>query len=228
MFDRVREFLRYHVESPILGWLVRRDPGMPDVERVAIWPLPGGAIRSGDIVYSGGVGEDLLLERAVADRFEANVWAFDPTPRSIAYVERTGFVGPRRGFLPVGLWNADTTLRFHAPTDPGHVSHSVMSELGGATHFDAPCRSIPSVMRELGHDRIDVLKLNIEGAEHVVLEAMLEAGIQPRVLLISWEGDRALAKARAWTARLRGLGYGVAGRFGWAIAYVKASALHAP
>lgn len=221
MFARLREFTRWHIESPLLGLMVRPDAGMPAIEMIDGWPTPIAAISAGDIVYSGGVGEDLGLETALADRHGASVWAFDPTPRSIRYVEKVGFNGPRRTFVPVGLWSTDTTLRFHAPRDDRHVSHSVTQTQGGSGFFDAPCRSLPSVMKDLGHDHIDVLKLNIEGAEDEVLRAMLAAGIKPRVLMISWEGKRALGKARSFTRRLRDEGYGMAGRSTWSCAYVR-------
>lgn len=38
----------------------------------------------------------------------------------------------------------------------------------------APCRSLGSVMRELGHERVDVLKMDIEGAEYGVVRALCE------------------------------------------------------
>jgi len=59
-------------------------------------------------------------------------------------------------------------------------------------------------MRELGHDRVDLLKMNIEGAEHVVLESAFHASVRPVVVTLTWEGHHALAKARAWTRHLAG------------------------
>lgn len=96
-----------------------------------------------------------------------------------------------------------------------------MEDFGGGNYFDAPCRSIPSMMRELGHDRIDLLKMNIEGAEHVVLGAVIDAGVRPRVIALTYEGDDALLKARVWTKRLRDEGYRCLGRVAWYVTYVR-------
>jgi hypothetical protein len=96
-----------------------------------------------------------------------------------------------------------------------------MDSQGGHGYFEAPCRSIPSMMRELGHDRIDVLKMNIEGAEHVVLEAALAARVLPRVITLTFEGDGAMRKARTWASRLRGEGYELLGRVAWFFTFVR-------
>ena len=53
--------------------------------------------------------------------------------------------------------------RLRAPQDQAHVSYSIPNISSTPTHFTAVCRRPSSVMRELGHDRIDLLKLNIEG-----------------------------------------------------------------
>jgi hypothetical protein len=76
-------------------------------------------------------------------------------------------------------------------------------------------------MKSLGHDRVDLLKMNIEGAEHEVLEAMLAARIFPRVIIVAWEGNDALLKAHRWTRRLRRDGYDFVGRVAWFFTYVR-------
>ena len=80
------------------------------------------------------------------------------------------------------------------PRDPTHVSHSVVNLQGTEEYFEAPCRSLGSLMRELGHDRIDLLKVDIEGAEHRVVRSMLESGIHPIVVCL--EIDQPV---RPWT-----------------------------
>src|SRR3546814_13240808 len=81
--------------------------------------------------------------------------------------------------MPVGLWSEDATLRFYAPRDPTHVSHSIVNLQETESYFEARCRSIASLMAELGHDRLDLLKVDVEGAEHEVIRSMLASGIRP-------------------------------------------------
>ncbi len=53
-------------------------------------------------------------------------------------------------------------------------------------YFEAPCRSLPSIMRELGHEHIDFLKLDIEGAEYEVLQSVLAGIVAPYVLCVEF------------------------------------------
>lgn len=61
--------------------------------------------------------------------------------------------------------------------------------------FDAPCRSVASLVKELGHDCIALLKLDVEGAEYAVLESLERDGVYPRVLCV--EPDQ-LRCGRCW------------------------------
>ena len=60
-------------------------------------------------------------------------------------------------------------------------------------------------MRELGHDRIDLLKLNIEGAEYGVFDSLAEDELFPRLILVHMHVldsvSDALSAARALEAR---------------------------
>jgi FkbM family methyltransferase len=50
-----------------------------------------------------------------------------------------------------------------------------------------PVRSVDSVMKELGHDRVDVLKVDVEGSEYRMLEGLIENGACKHVNQISLE-----------------------------------------
>jgi FkbM family methyltransferase len=218
---RLKEFSRWHIEKHLLSFIFRPNARSVPAMQVADALLPVGWITPQWICYCAGVGEDIRFEQYLVADCGAQVWAFDPTPRAIRFMEAVPQKLSRLHLIPVGLWREDTNLRFYAPSNPAWVSHSVMEDLGGGTFFEAPCRSIPSLMRELGHDRIDLLKMNIEGAEHVVLGAAIDAGIRPRVITLTYEGDDALLKARVWTKRLRSEGYRCLGRVGWFVTYVR-------
>lgn len=43
---------------------------------------------------------------------------------------------------------------------------------------DVPVRTLPSILREAGTDRVDVMKLDIEGAEHAALSALFSSAPQ--------------------------------------------------
>jgi FkbM family methyltransferase len=219
------ELWRWQVERRLLPFLVRPDAGRP-VTPVADTVLPEWTIAADWVCYCGGVGEDIRFELELARRWGVHVHLFDPTPRSIAFIEAERLPAEQYTFLPVGLWSEDATLHFAAPQNEEYVSHTVME---GDTWpgFDAQCRSIPSLMRELGHDRVDLLKMNIEGAEGTVLDAALAAGIRPGIITLTWEGDGAFRKAIDRTSALRSEGYAFVGRNAWFFTYVDEERLRA-
>jgi FkbM family methyltransferase len=185
--------------------------------------VPEDLARSSITSYTIGVGEDIDFERRLASLGEARQWLFDPTPRAVAFMGEPGNGLPRAQFLPLGIWERDQKMWFNAPANDGQVSHSITEASSSDAGFEAECRSPRSVMTMLGHDRVDLVKMNIEGAEDVVLRSMLDAGIHPRCIICTWEGRGALHKALAWTRLLRAKGWNLCGRKGWYFTYLRAS-----
>lgn len=161
-------------------------------------------------VYSCGVGEDVTFDLSLIEAYGCPVFAFDPTPRAIEFAGR--IVNPGFHFMPVGLWSKDGVQQFSPPANPDHVSHSIgpATEGGG---FTAESRSLSSLLRELGHTKLTLLKLDIEGAEHEVLGAMLDQGIRPRAICVELHGG--LRSALRLVRLLRGRGYVPVAVEGW-------------
>lgn len=151
------------------------------------WIVPEEVLRPGAVCYCAGAGEDITFDLALVSKYGCEVHTFDPTPRAIAHVQKVAGGIRELHFHPVGLWDKDEVLKFYAPTDPAHVSHSVVNLQNTATYFEAPCRSLTNLMREFGHERIDLLKLDIEGAEQRVIASMLESDVDVRVLCVEFD-----------------------------------------
>lgn len=162
------------------------------------------------IVYSVGLGEDISFDLALIERFGCRVYGFDPTPRSIAWLESQTLPDAFE-LHRFGLADFDGVARFAPPQNPAHVSHSLLeSETASAVEF--PVKRLSTVLAELGHQRLDVLKLDIEGAEYAVLEEMLGLGVLPGQLLVEFHhGMHAipLARTEAMLDRLIAAGYRV-------------------
>jgi FkbM family methyltransferase len=186
------------------------------------WIVPTAVVDATWRCYCGGVGEDITFDLGMIERFGCTIDAFDPTPRAIAFVRDHVDAEPRFRFHPVGLWSEDTVLRFFAPRDPAHVSHSIVNLQRTDTYFEAPCRSLPSLMREFGHDHIDLVKLDIEGAEHRVVESMVASGILPAVLCM--EIDQPVGARTLWRTvrRIRAAGYALVAVDGWNLTFLRA------
>lgn len=171
------------------------------------WWVPSSLLDSRSICYCAGVGTDISFDLGLIARFDCSVWAFDPTPRSVAWVGSQDHLDPRFTFLPVGLAAQDSSFRFYAPRDSSWVSHSLTNLQKTDSYFDAPCNSLATLLDTLGHSHIDLLKLDIEGAEHMVLESMLSDFILPKVLCVEFDQPEPLRVTRKTVRRLKANGY---------------------
>jgi len=152
----------------------------------ASWDVVADELDSNSIVYSFGVGEDASFDVEMIERFDLSVHAFDPTPKSIEWVKRQTF--PEKFIMhEYGIAAFDGTVAFHPPQNPEHVSHTVLDR--PSTRKDAitvPVKTLKTILTDLNHDRIDVLKMDIEGAEYDVITDIFSGGVFPKQLLVEF------------------------------------------
>lgn len=128
------------------------------------------------IVYSFGIGEDVSFDVEMINRFGCSIQAFDPTPRSIDWIRKQdlpeGF-----NFRPIGIGSYDGKALFYPPKNPEFVSYSVLHEEDpDLIPFEGEVRRISTLMKENAHSLIDLLKMDIEGAEYEVLQDIIASG----------------------------------------------------
>jgi len=143
-------------------------------------PAPLG---SHSIVYSFGVGTDISFELECIRRYSLDVHAFDPTPRSMQWLT-TQTLPPEFHFHGYGLADFDGSLVFYPPDNPDHVSYSTQERAGNKV--TCPVRRLSTIMRELGHDHLDMLKMDIEGSEYGVIDNILSDGIKPHQICVEF------------------------------------------
>jgi FkbM family methyltransferase len=137
------------------------------------------------VVYSVGVGEDISFDLELIERYRLYVHAFDPTPRSISWV-RSQILPDEFVFHPYGVASFDGTCPFLPPRNPAHVSHTLLARLSPLAAVELPVYRLTTIMKRLDNTGIDVLKMDIEGAEYEVLMDLLASGIRPRQILVEF------------------------------------------
>lgn len=167
-------------------------------------------LNAHSVVYSFGIGEDISFDVALMERYGMSIHAFDPTPRSIRWVEEQN-VGDRFVVHPWGLAAHDGTARFTPPENPEHISHTVLDrDKYAGDIIEVPVFRLETVMRKLGHDHLDILKMDIEGAEYDVVDELVASSIRPTQILMEYhhhlEGVP-LARTEASVEKLQGAGY---------------------
>ena len=140
------------------------------------WVFNHTLVKKDSIVYSFGIGEDASWDLGMIKRFGVTIHGFDPTPKSIRWVKAQNM--PAEFVMhDFGLAPKDGELVFHAPINPNHVSLSVVERETQTERIVLPVRELAGIMKELGHDHIDILKMDIEGSEYEVIEDLLANGL---------------------------------------------------
>ena len=174
------------------------------------WDVVPTNIDSHSIVYSFGVGEDASFDIALIEKFDLTIQAFDPTPKSIEWVKKQRFTD-RFVMHDCGIAALDGTVLFNPPENPDHVSHTLLDRPSTKMQsISVPVKRLESIMKELGHKYIDILKMDIEGAEYDVINEMSKSDIRPQQILVEFHhrfqgvGIRETIKA---IRRLKIMGY---------------------
>ena len=141
------------------------------------------------VVYSIGVGQDISFDEEIIERFDCHVWAYDPTPKSIDWVN-TNSVPAKFHFNPLGISDKDEIATFFMPRDDTNVSGSVVESSFVSTDraIQVELKCLGSLMVLNQHSQIDLLKMDIEGAEYKVLENILAQNIPIRQLVVEFHG----------------------------------------
>lgn len=197
----------------------------PDLVRLGSdyggWIVPSGLLEPGSRCYSAGLGEDGSFDRELALRYGCQVFVLDPTPRAVAYAE-SYFADVRSiTFHPIGLWSEAAVLRFYAPADATHVSHSVLNLQRTSSYFEAPCLSVAEFMAAQGHHDLVLLKLDIEGAEYAVLTALIRDAILPTILCVEFDQPVFVLKTALQIVALRRAGYRIVAIDRWNYTFVR-------
>ena len=216
-----------HGKNRIPYWIDRRLTGLagPDYAATISFGLP---FEPEDSQYGkyrlAGVGEDISFDIALIGRYGCKVYAFDPTPRAIDFIYRIGaLLDDSYDFWPVGLWHSNGTQRFYVPENPAFVSHSIVNLKRTQDYFEAKCKTLANLMAELSHDHIDLLKLDIEGAEYGVLFDMLERGLDVGIICVDFDQPYPFRETITLIRRMKTAGYAVVAIDGWDVTFVRRS-----
>jgi len=174
------------------------------------------ALDSNSVIYSFGVGDSVDFELELIEMVKAVIHAFDPTPYTLEWIETIETPGQLK-FHPWAVAGEDGELKLFPRLKKRGKRSKVMwttdeEQADRERAVTVPAYSIPSLMKKLGHDRIDLVKMDVEGAEYDALSTMLNSNVYPGQILIEFHHRfPGIGKQRTIDIlnQLRGRGYGV-------------------
>lgn len=140
-------------------------------------------LSSSSIIYSFGVGEDISFDLQLINEFNCQIFAFDPTPKSIEFVSKNRI--DNFNFYPFGLLNYDGNVTFYMPENSNNVSCTTFATSSGKK-ISVPVKKFETIIKSLNHKKIALLKLDIEGSEYDVLNDILNSKVEIAQILIEF------------------------------------------
>ena len=150
------------------------------------WVVDESLLNRESVIYSVGVGSNIDFDLELINSFGATVHAFDPTPRSIEWVKNQQL--PKHFiFHPFGLSAENGHMDFFPPAKASSTHFSPIDRYGDTSNIvRALVKDIDTIASELKHKEIDLLKMDIEGAEYEVIEALPKNRVAINQILIEF------------------------------------------
>ena len=168
-------------------------------------------LNSSSVVYSFGIGEDISFDRAIMEKHGCEVFAFDPTPKSINWVNHQK-ISEKFKFFELGISSKSGPFDFFMPKNPNHVSGSIINQnnVNIKEKVIVEMKTLQDILNELNHKHIDVLKMDIEGEEYDVIDNILDNRISVDQILVEFHDrffDNGTAKSLQTVKKLKSKGY---------------------
>ena len=145
------------------------------------------SIEKSSIVYSIGIGEDISFDIELMATYGCNVFAFDPTPKSVLWVKEN-VTTPNFVFSPIGVAKEKGVQKLYLPINDNHVSGSIhdIKTINTSNTIDLKFDTLMNIMEANNHSKIDVLKMDIEGAEYEVIDNIHNHNIDIKQILVEF------------------------------------------
>ena len=201
------------------------------------WTIPLELLNSDSICYLAGAGEDISFDLGLAKQVGCTVHIFDPTPRSKKHYEDVVTAAGNGSvmrinnnkkelyeldkqavkllrFHELGVWKQKEVLKFFAPQDETHISHSISNLQHTSRYFEANVDRLSNLMQQNGHDHLNLLKIDIEGAEFEVIDSIIEDNLKINIFCVEFhqKDQKDFSEIQASINKLESNGYFVIAR----------------
>jgi FkbM family methyltransferase len=185
-------------------------------------------VNSNSTIYSIGIGKDITFDLKCIEKHNAQIFGFDPTPKSINWLKTLNL--PKNfKFFEFGISAKESgTETFFLPATKHGTSGSLLktNAVNANNSITVNMKTFADMTSELGHKHIDVLKMDIEGAEYDVLESILNSPVTIDQILVEFHDrlfDMDIFKSTEIVAKMKSKGYHI---FAASISWEEISFIH--
>lgn len=213
-------------------------PGMIYIgSRYHGYHIPGSFFNTSSVCYCVGAGTDISFDTELVHRFGCRVFIFDPMPYALQHYnnlvaitkagEKMTIDGNGNAyqyqvtnddllkvtFLDIGIWKEKSLVKFYEPAKENYAGHSITNLQQTGSYIEAMVDRLPNIMNTLNHKAIDLLKLEIEGAEYTVIDTIEQDRPDIKIICVEFDevfhskGFSYLFKIKDATRKLLNAGY---------------------
>ena len=148
------------------------------------------AMKAGDIVLDCGANIGVTVEEALKAGAKTIV-AIEPAPENLECLRRNfpkEIESGRVIIYPKGVWDKDDVLTLNVDPHNSAADSVVMKPEGAEGKIQVPLTTVDKIVAELKLERVDYIKMDIEGAEPNALRGAHDtiAKYKPRLSLASY------------------------------------------
>lgn len=190
----------------------RTPPVRSDVHTIALgssyggWIIPD-VVEPDWVCYCVGAGGDVSFDLELIRRYGVSVRCFDPVSGYVESARREADGESRFSIVQAAIATTDGPIRMQVTHDEGSRSVSAAHLYDSENFIELPGRTLASLMDELHDERVDLLKLDIEGAEYELLAQLDLRRLGVKVFATQLHHTGTVREAKALIARLREAGY---------------------
>ena len=171
------------------------------------WVVPVDWIDSSWTCYCVGAGGDITFERELLARYSPTVRSFEPDEDYVGRIEISPEHAARFSAYQMAITPADGPIRMQRTHIPGSRSLSPVHLYDTEDYVEVPGRSLRSLMEEFGDDRVELLKVDVEGGEYDLVPTLDLAAMGVRVFCIQLHHTGTVRDARSLVEGIRDQGF---------------------
>jgi len=176
-----RNFWAQRITTPVrgFGWLLAEHQWMKE-------STPQSHVRKGDVVIDCGAHIGVFTWKAL-EAGASKVVAVEPDPTNLECLRRNfkkEIADGRVVLAAVGVWSKPGKMTLNLG-EGGNTGENSMVMKEGTTSIEVPVTTLDQLVKDLGLERVNFIKMDIEGAEREALAGALETlkKDRPRLML---------------------------------------------